>query len=303
MAAKMLISVIIPHLNQLTYLEKGLKALQAQIGVRRDVQIIVVDNGSRKLPEAICEAWPNVTLTTEPTPGPGPARNKGVKLAEGDLLAFIDADCTAAPNWLSAIETAFDDPDTQVIGGDVRVRYETPGKPTFLEPYESIYSYRNHEYIAKEGYSGTGNLAMRPDVHTIVGDFAGIDVAEDRDWGIRAKAHGITTKFVTEMVIYHPARDSVGELQQKWDRHIAHDFAQVETKGDAGKWLIKSFAMAASPLAEIPTVLTSDRVSGAKERWLAFLCLARVRLYRSQKMFSVLKSGAGKDISGAWNRR
>ena len=56
-------------------------------------EVIVVDNGSRVLPEAVVAAYPAVRLVAEPTPGPGPARNRGAALARAPLLVFADADC------------------------------------------------------------------------------------------------------------------------------------------------------------------------------------------------------------------
>src|SRR5262245_7741490 len=103
----MLISVIIPHLNQEDLLRVGLEALHAQLGGMSNMEIIVVDNGSARLPEMICSAWPDVRLVSEPTPGPGPARNRGIREARGEILAFIDADCRADHGWLAAIECAF----------------------------------------------------------------------------------------------------------------------------------------------------------------------------------------------------
>jgi glycosyltransferase involved in cell wall biosynthesis len=115
----MLISVIIPHLNQEDHLKVGLEALHAQRGVTSDVEIIVVDNGSARLPEMLCSRWPSVRLVSEPTPGPGPARNRGIREARGEILAFIDADCRADLGWLAAVEAAFEDEQTRIIGGDV----------------------------------------------------------------------------------------------------------------------------------------------------------------------------------------
>ena len=202
----MLISVIIPHLNQEQYLRIGLEALHAQQNYTAEIEIIVVDNGSNQLPSSTCSAWPDVRLISEPMPGPGPARNRGIKEARGNILAFIDADCRADSNWLAAIEKAFADGQTHIIGGDVRVGYKS-SRPTFLEPYESIYSYRNNEHI-QEGFSGTGNLATLPSVVRSVGPFAGIDVAEDRDWGLRAGAAGYRIRYVPEMIVFHPARET-----------------------------------------------------------------------------------------------
>jgi glycosyltransferase involved in cell wall biosynthesis len=299
----MRISVVVPHLNQEEYLRICLEALHAQTGIEgHELEIIVVDNGSRRLPEAVCAAWGDVTLLSESTPGPGPARNRGAGAASGDILAFIDADCRAEPGWLAAIVSALAWPDRPIIGGDVRVGYATPGKPTFLEPYENIYSYRNHEHI-RDGFSGTGNLATFPAVLEDVGPFGGIDISEDRDWGLRAGAKGYSITYVPEMIIYHPARKSFAELTLKWDRHIAHDYEMILPKRfGALRWLLRASAIAVSPVFELRTIATSPRVSGLAERGLAFLCLGRVRLYRAGRMVQVLLRGDGRTISGAWNR-
>lgn len=298
----MLISVIIPHLNQPEYLSKVLAALSSQRGFQGRFEIIVVDNGSNEMPIAICDGWPETQLLQELSPGPGHARNLGIKTAKGEILAFIDADCVAHENWLSSIENTFRDLNISVIGGDVRVPFEDKSRPTLLESYERIYAYRNRDYIAS-GYSGTGNLAMRRPAFDRVGPFGGIEIAEDRDWGRRARALGVETHYVPEMIVYHPARKSFLEMQKKWDRHIAHDFSDVVTPAKQARWIVRSFAVCLSPIGEIPRILFSDRVKGAKQRMLALFCLLRIRIYRFRKMLAVLWSGDGRLMSGAWNRK
>lgn len=298
----MLVSVIIPHLNQEDHLNVALEALHAQHGVTSSVEIIVVDNGSARLPVMTCSAWPDVRLVSEPTPGPGPARNRGIREARGHILAFIDADCRADPGWIAAIESALADQQSKIIGGDVRVGYANPSRPTFLEPYESIYSYRNSEHIA-EGFSGTGNLATLPSVFMQVGQFAGIEIAEDRDWGLRARAAGYIIRYVSEMVVFHPARNTFGELTRKWDRHIAHDYQRIRTKHLGGlRWFGRAIMVAASPLFELKTVLFSPRVSGPRERLLAFICLVAIRLYRGGRMVQLLFRHDAQKSSAEWNR-
>ena len=296
-----LISVVIPHFNQEDHLRTCLARLHSQQGCTAQVEILVVDNGSRRSPEAVIAAFPGVRLLCETTPGPGPARNLGASEARGAVLAFIDADCHADTRWLAAVEAAFADPATQIIGGDVRVGYAVPGRPSFIEPYEAIYSYRNNAHIA-EGYSGTGNLATRAEILHHVGPFAGIGIAEDQDWGLRAGALGYRTRYVAGMIVYHPARASLAELTQKWDRHIAHDDRnRARTLTGTTKWLLKTLALLASPLAEIPTILTSPRVSGGKERSLAFACLCLIRGYRSYAMARALTTGKAGSRSD-WER-
>lgn len=298
----MLISVILPHLNQEAQLRAGLAALHAQEGVKGRVEIIVVDNGSRSLPREVCAAWSDVRLAVEATPGPGPARNQGANLAGGDVLAFIDADCRAHPGWLATIEAAFGEPATMIVGGDVRVGYADPARPTALECYENIYAYRNRAYIA-EGYSGTGNLATRPEVLARVGPFGGIGIAEDRDWGFRAGALGYRIDYVPEMIVWHPARKSFAELARKWDRHIAHSHAEITAKPfGLARWLGRAVAVTGSPFFEIPKVLRSRRISGARSRLLAFRCLCRIRLYRGWRMLRIAFARDAGLGSRSWNR-
>ena len=83
------VSVIIPHLNQPAFLTRCLASLAAQQGAPA-FEVIVVDNGSKTLPEAQVAAFETARLMVEDTPGPGPARNRGVGAAKGEILAFID---------------------------------------------------------------------------------------------------------------------------------------------------------------------------------------------------------------------
>jgi glycosyltransferase involved in cell wall biosynthesis len=273
----------------------------------RRVETIVVDNGSRQPPTDICSGFDGVRLVDEPVPGPGPARNRGVSVSRGNLLAFIDADCTADPGWLGAIEAALtprSGPDSSmVIGGDVRIARRDPGRATMLEAYESVYAYRQEEYIARQGFSGTGNLAMPRHVYDAVGPFCGIERAEDRDWGQRATRAGFSIQYVPEMIVFHPARQSFADLCSKWDRHVSHDF-ETAAPGLAGRlrWLARAAAVAASPLFEARRLLTSRRVETARERLLAAGVLVRLRLYRAHRMLSALRGGTGIDASRQWNR-
>ncbi len=294
------ISVVIPHLNQPEMLARCLASLAA--GSDQADEVIVVDNGSRELPQAICDAA-GARLLSETTPGPGPARNTGVAATTGEILAFIDADCLADPGWIAAIRAGFADPSAEILGGDVRIAYEDPARLTMLEAYESIYAYRMDRYIAREGFTGTGNLAVRRRVLEAVGPFRGLEVAEDRDWGQRATRAGHDLRYVPRMRAYHPARISFADLARKWDRHTAHDYAAYLARpGGRRRWALRTVAMALSPPAELPRILGSDRIEGPVARLKALACLTRVRLYRARVMARLLFGADAAALSGQWNR-
>lgn len=298
-----LISVVVPHFNQPDQLRRCLASLAAQtLGCER-FEVIVVDNGSQVPPGPVVADLANARLEAEPARGPGPARNKGVALARGDILAFIDADCTADPRWLEEIARFYEGaPEGTVIGGDVRIAMTDPAHPTMLEAYEAVFAYRQREYIERMGFSGTGNLAMRPADFAAVGPFAGIDVAEDRDWGRRAIAAGLRIVYVPQMVVFHPARTSLGELTAKWRRHTEHDLAEWRKEGKGTlAWIARAVAVTLSPLVHWVRPATSNRISGLAPRLAAIWVLARVRIWRGGQMIAALMDVGGVPGADSWN--
>lgn len=298
------VSVIIPYLNQPEALRKCLDALAAQNDGSVVFETIVVDNGSSELPQALCAAYPGVSLIEEKTPGPGPARSTGARAARADILAFIDSDCQAQSGWIRAIDDYMNrHHDIGVIGGDVVISAANVDNLTMIEAYESIYGYRMQMYIARDGYTATCNMAMRKPVFHVVGDFGGINIAEDVDWGQRATAAGIKLAYAPEARISTPARRDMAELDRKWGRHIAHDFAAI-SPGPGGKmrWLLRSLTIALSPIAEIPRIVSSGRISGLTNRIQAFICLTRVRMWRATTMISLLIGRDPGQLAQAWRK-
>ncbi|WP_420393953.1 glycosyltransferase [Acuticoccus sp.] len=301
MARTSSISVVIPHLNQEDDLRRCLAALHAQRGEVDLADLIVVDNGSTRLPEAVCAEVPGVTLLAEPAPGPGLARNLGVAHATGTILAFIDADCIPGGGWLAAVARAFEDPDTQVVGGDVRIA-TSAAVSRQVAAYEQVFAYRMDKYIAKQGFTGTGNLAVRREVFDRVGPFCGIGRAEDRDWGRRATALGHAIRYRADMVVFHPPRPTFAELARKWDRQIHHDYADVVARRSGRlAWSARAAAVAASPLVSAGEVALTPRLASPLDRVRAIACLVRIRLYRARRMLGMLGS-VDLSLAPRWNR-
>ncbi|WP_017667564.1 glycosyltransferase family 2 protein [Sandarakinorhabdus sp. AAP62] len=295
------VSVIIPHFNMPDALARCLASVTGQ-QLDGAVEIIVVDNGSRQLPTEVVAQFPGVRLLSDPTPGPGPARNTGVAAAQAPVLAFIDADCRAGEGWLQAAVAAVEAGGNRaVVGGDVRIDFVDPVRLTPVEAYEAVFAYRQRMYIEQQGFSGTGNLAMHRDVHAAVGPFAGIGVAEDRDWGCRASAAGYRPVYVPAMRIYHPARTDVASLALKWQRHVAHDWAEHRSQGrPLWRWLLKAALMPASVLVDGGRMLFSQRLPGFSNKLRGMAVLARVRLLRGAEMLRVI-GATGEDAGTHWH--
>jgi glycosyltransferase involved in cell wall biosynthesis len=300
MQGQPLISVVIPHLNQPQALQSCLCSLDAQSLERSRFEIIVVDNGSNSIPEEVVTGHPGTRLLREPQPGPGPARNCGIKAAVGEVLAFIDADCRAHPEWLrSALKALRSSPERTILGGDVQIWRDDHTAYTAIEGYEGVFAYRFKLYIEQHGFCGTGNLVLRRRDFQKIGSFAGINFAEDIEWGRRARAAGYTFRYVPEMIVFHPARRSLRELYVKWDRHIQHFFNMAQ--GQPGwklRWIARAVAVFGSPIVDFTKVLCSDRIRGVSTRLKAISILIKVRSYRSYKMLSLLRTSNAV----VWNR-
>ena len=298
-----LVSVIIPHLNQHEQALRCLESIAAQSWPADATEVIIVDNGSREPLSAVQAAYPDVRILKEDQPGPGLARNLGVAAARGGILAFIDADCRADPDWIAAAVRGLGAADaTGVVGGDVRIDFTDPARLSDLEAYEAVFAYRQKLYIGKHGFSGTGNLAMRREVHGLVGPFAGIGLAEDVDWGNRAKAKGFAARYRPDMIVFHPARRTFSELQAKWRRHITHQLNHHRARNRPGwLWQARALAVLLSAFAHVPMVLASDRLRGMNARMRAIAMLFRVRHFRWQEMRDQARRVAGS-ADPEWNR-
>jgi glycosyltransferase involved in cell wall biosynthesis len=112
---KVKISVIIPAFNEEKFLGNCLESLKEQDF--EDFEIIVVDNNSKDKTKKVAKNF-NVILVSEKKQGVAFARNKGAKLARGEILAFTDADTILPKNWLSRIFEEFEkDKDLIAFGG------------------------------------------------------------------------------------------------------------------------------------------------------------------------------------------
>lgn len=103
MSAAPLISVVIPCYNSGITIGHTLSSLEPWAG-QPEVEVMVVDSSDDGTDTLIRDRFPWVRLHHCATRTfPGPARNLGAQQARGTWLAFTDADCVVAPNWIPAI--------------------------------------------------------------------------------------------------------------------------------------------------------------------------------------------------------
>lgn len=99
------VSVIMPVYNSMPYLEATLRSLTAQSLSVDELEIIAIDDGSTdgsgELLDDVASRFDNVKVIHQPNSGwPGMPRNKGLDIARGDYVFFMDSDDELAPDAL-----------------------------------------------------------------------------------------------------------------------------------------------------------------------------------------------------------
>jgi glycosyltransferase involved in cell wall biosynthesis len=98
------VSVIIPTYNRRDFVREAIASVLAQS--YRDFELLVVDDGSRDDTAAVVQEFEGVRSISQPNRGVSAARNYGVALSNGELLAFLDSDDLWQPRKL-ACQVAF----------------------------------------------------------------------------------------------------------------------------------------------------------------------------------------------------
>jgi glycosyltransferase involved in cell wall biosynthesis len=199
------VSAVIATRDRPARLAALLDALRAQTLAAEEFEVVVVDEGSepetRTLLEAArAQADLRLRVVRHERPrGPGAARNAGLRVAHGDLIAFTDDDCRPAAGWLEAGLDAHARAPEAVVQGQtepdpadrarrgpftrtVQVRGMGPG-------YETCNIFYPRELLQALGGFDEG-FGLRPG-------------GEDTDLAWRAMELGRPTAFCSEALVYH----------------------------------------------------------------------------------------------------
>jgi glycosyltransferase involved in cell wall biosynthesis len=177
--------------------------------------VIVVDDGSEDETRSVAETYGDrIRFTSQERSGAGAARNTAVGLANGDYLAFLDADDRFLPEKLEhQLAALHADPDLDMVFGHVR---------EFVSPELSAEVRAAIRPPATQSPWKTPNLMLiRRDSFDRVGPFAtDLRVAETVDWYARAidgALKGLTLPQVVLERRLHPQNSGMRERDARSD--------------------------------------------------------------------------------------
>ncbi|MDQ3725865.1 MAG: glycosyltransferase [Actinomycetota bacterium] len=118
--------------ERLEVMTEAIDSLRAQTLPPHEI-VLVIDHAPELL-EEVRALWPDVkVVANREKQGLSGARNTGVAEASGEVVAFLDDDAIARPDWLERLAEAYADPNVLGAGGTVRPRW-VEGKPGWFPP-------------------------------------------------------------------------------------------------------------------------------------------------------------------------
>jgi len=141
-----------------------------------DELVLVIDHNPALFDRAVAAfSGPGtIVVANEGTRGESGARNAGVAVATGDVLAFLDDDATAEPTWLGALLAWYEDPEVLGVGGAADPNWDTERPRWFPTEFDWVVgcSYRGLPTSADTIRNLMGcNMSFRRDVIERAGGF------------------------------------------------------------------------------------------------------------------------------------
>jgi GT2 family glycosyltransferase len=198
------ISVIIPvHNGGESFRRCLLSVIQAKLP---QTEVIVVADGVSDHSEQFAKTLNDIVVIQTPeTRGPAYVRNVGAKVAQGDLLFFVDADVEIRPNTLAMVKTAFQrDASLDALIGSYD---DAPGEPNFLSQYKNLFHHYVHQTAQEDASTFWGACgAIKRQVFLKIGGFDEryrYPSVEDIELGYRLKANGYKIQLCKTLQVKH----------------------------------------------------------------------------------------------------
>ena len=197
----LLISVIVPALNEESVIGRCLASLQQQKLPKACFEVIVVDNGSTDRTKEIARSFRgslSVTVLDRSGVRISALRNFGAAVARGTFLAFLDADCVAPPHWLQQTADLLRADDSRIIGAQYRI----PANSSWVAKawYGDLWRLK-HGAVS---YVPGGDLAASRELFVNLGGFdETIVTSEDTEFCERAAAASVPILAVPSLSVVH----------------------------------------------------------------------------------------------------
>ena len=297
-------SVVIPVYNRADTLGRALKSVLAQ--TFQDFEIVVVDDGSKDNPKAVCESFSGsrIRCIRQENCGGGAARNTGIDAARGKFIAFLDSDDEFLPGHLERMHSLLS--ASQNMIGYARIVVDRGQGRSLLKPPRAlgVGEHMATYLLCDRGFVPTITLALPREIAVRVRYSETLKFAQDTDFAIRLFRQGCRFAMIEEAgAIWHdlpdPNRTSAnrrGATAVGWLEAMRPHIPAKAYRGGRG-WMIAKGIAPKHPLKALALYLSAV-LHGCYRPRLAFIIGLQIclpdSLYRRIADWGVAIVGAGQ---------
>jgi len=241
-AAPLTVSVVISAYSDERWdaLRDAVASVQGQ--TRPAHQVIVSVDHNQALLEQARAAWPDgsvVIVENTESQGLSGARNAGISAATGDVVAFLDDDAAADPDWLEHLAPVFADPAVVSAGGSLSPAWLEPRPAWFPREFDWVIgcSYTGMPTVVADVRNAIGaNMAFRREALDAVGGFHS-GIGRDRGLPMGCEETEISIRLRQQRpgarIVYEPAahvRHLVTPGRGTWSYFFTRCWAEGRSK-------------------------------------------------------------------------
>ncbi len=203
------ISIVIPTYNTHGVLSECLRGLAEQGSDTSGCEVIVVNDGGKDEDPASLHRFGDklaIRYVRQDHQGPAAARNLGIRMARGDIVAFLDDDSVPLKDWLERTITAWQEtPESDGIGGYVA---KSPDDSIFCRVNTDFFNWYLDQQTSggRSLFLATCNASYRKSSLDRVGGFDTTfqrACGEDRDLNLKIVNFGGWLRLDRRILVYH----------------------------------------------------------------------------------------------------
>jgi glycosyltransferase involved in cell wall biosynthesis len=213
-------SIIVPVYNRPQEVQELLESLTRQS--HENFEVIIVEDGSSIRCDTVVEKYSDrltIRYVYKPNSGPGPSRNQGFAMAQGDYFIVFDSDCILPDTYLEAVENGLAEMNLDAWGGPDRAHENF----TLLQ---RAMGYTMSSVLTTGGIRGgkkrvgwfqprSFNMGISKKVFEVTKGFRFDRFAEDIEFSIRIREAGFRIGLIADAFVYHKRRTTLAQFYKQ----------------------------------------------------------------------------------------
>ncbi|MEW6722653.1 MAG: glycosyltransferase [Candidatus Micrarchaeota archaeon] len=219
------VSIVMPAHNEEKTIAASIESILSLDYPKEKLELIVVDDGSTDGTYEAAKGFASksVRVFTKKNGGKGSALNFGLKKAEGELVATMDADSFVSPGTLRELIPYFADPEVAAVSPAVKIKQSDNWVREFqrLEYLMILFSRKLLSFLESVPVTPGPFSMFRRSVFDKVGLFDEHNLVEDQEIALRIQSHHLKIRSSMSAEVFTEPPDNLRDLikqRVRWQR-------------------------------------------------------------------------------------